>query len=304
MNGTDATVVVGVSEEDLGAALELAAEEAVRAGAALHLVHAVHVVPTAVEVLTMLSTLEEDGRAMLDAAAVRAEEIVRGAVPVTTALVRSAPVPALVEAAHDARLVVLAHRHLSRVARLVDRRVTSAVAARSRVPVVAVPHGWSRSGGPPVVVVGVDVPDRSEEVLRAGIAEAHARRAALRFVHTLAVPSAYEDLLVDSGEVRRWADRARAEVSAAIDRLGDDSVATRAEVVVRSGRAAEVLVEESARADLLVVGRHDPLVPVGSHLGPVARAVLREAACPVLLATPHHAGHRSGQLSASGRGAF
>ena len=27
-------------------------------------------------------------------------------------------------------------------------------------------------------------------------------------------------------------------------------------------------------------------VPIGSHIGPVARAVLREATCPVLLATP------------------
>ena len=50
--------------------------------------------------------------------------------------------------------------------------------------------------------------------------------------------------------------------------------------------AAEVLVESSADAQLLVIGRHDPLVPIGSHIGPVARAVLREATCPVLLATP------------------
>ena len=303
MNGTDAAVVVGVGTEDMGAALELAADEAVRAGCGLHLVHAVHVVPTAVEVLTMLPTLEEHGRDLLRAAASRAEELVQGAVPVTTSLERSAPVPALVGAGRGARMVVLSHRHLSRVARLVDRSVTSAVAARSRVPVVAVPQGWQRSGSP-MVVVGVDVPDRSEEVLRAGIAEAHARGAALRFVHTITVPGAYEDVLVTSGEVRRWADRARAEVSAAIDRLGDESVATQAEVVVRSGRAAEVLVEESARADLLVIGRHDPLVPVGSHLGPVARSVLREAGCPVLLAAPHHAHRPSGQLSASGRGAF
>jgi nucleotide-binding universal stress UspA family protein len=47
-----------------------------------------------------------------------------------------------------------------------------------------------------------------------------------------------------------------------------------------------VLVECSADAELLVIGRHDPLVPIGSHIGPVARAVLREATCPVLLATP------------------
>jgi nucleotide-binding universal stress UspA family protein len=58
------------------------------------------------------------------------------------------------------------------------------------------------------------------------------------------------------------------------------------DVQVVHGRAAEALVEASADAELLVIGRHDPLVPIGSHVGPVARAVLREATCPVLLASP------------------
>jgi hypothetical protein len=60
------------------------------------------------------------------------------------------------------------------------------------------------------------------------------------------------------------------------------------EVVVEAshGLAAEVLLEVGRTAELLVVGRHDPLVPVGSHIGPVARAVLQDATCPVLLANP------------------
>jgi len=41
----------------------------------------------------------------------------------------------------------------------------------------------------------------------------------------------------------------------------------------------------------VVVGRHDPLVPSGSHLGPVARTLLRAARCPVLLVAPSPA-HR------------
>ena len=36
----------------------------------------------------------------------------------------------------------------------------------------------------------------------------------------------------------------------------------------------------------MVVGRHDTVMPVGSHMGPVARAVLSASACPVLLADP------------------
>ena len=60
-----------------------------------------------------------------------------------------------------------------------------------------------------------------------------------------------------------------------------------AEVVVHPGRAVEAILDAAQGADLLVIGRHDPLVPYGSHIGPVARAVLREATCPVLLASPH-----------------
>lgn len=303
MNRTDAKVVVGVGAEDMHEALAVAAGEAVRAGCGLHLVRAVHVMGAVPEALSVLPDVEDWGRELLEAAVAQAEELVAGAVPVTHALVHGAPVPVLLEAGADARMVVLAHRHLSRAARLVDRSVANAVGAHLAVPVVAVPCGWERIG-PPTVVVGVDVPDRAEEVLRTAIAEAHARGATLRVAHAFSVPGAYEDLLVASGEVRRWAERSRAEVCAALDLLGDESVATEAEVVVRSGRAAEVLVEESARADLLVIGRHDPLVPIGSHLGPVARAVLREASCPVLLTTPHHARHRTERLSVSGRGGF
>ena len=52
------------------------------------------------------------------------------------------------------------------------------------------------------------------------------------------------------------------------------------------GRAPDVLVDESERARLLVVGRHDPVLPLGSHLGPITRTVLDHAACPVLVVDP------------------
>jgi hypothetical protein len=35
-----------------------------------------------------------------------------------------------------------------------------------------------------------------------------------------------------------------------------------------------------------VVARRDPLVPFGSHLGPIVRQVLREAECPVMVVEP------------------
>jgi nucleotide-binding universal stress UspA family protein len=78
-------------------------------------------------------------------------------------------------------------------------------------------------------------------------------------------------------------------------------VAIDAEVVVHPGRAVEAILAAAEGADLLVIGRHDPLVPYGSHIGPVARAVLREATCPVLLASPEASHLKARSAGISGR---
>jgi nucleotide-binding universal stress UspA family protein len=276
-------IVVGVGPEEVDSALAFAAGEALRVGCGLHLVHAVQVMPAAL--LTDVD-VEKWGSEVLGLAVKRADDLVEGKVPVTYKLVPGEPVPVLVEAGRSARMVVLEHRHLSRLARVVNRTVAGGVAAHLRVPVLAVPSGWKRSEGSPVVVAGVDVAERSAEVLSTAVAEARARGASLRIVHSWGLPVAHEGILIDAGEQRRWSDVSRAEVRAALDELGDESVAIDADVLVHPGRAIEALLEASRDAELLVIGRHDPLVPIGSHIGPVARAVLREATCPVLLASP------------------
>ena len=279
-------IVVAIGPGEMESALEWAAAEAVRAGCGLHLVHAVPVVPIRPEtVLVPPVDVEAWGRELLARAAKRAADLVGGAVPVTHEIRRGAPVQVLVDAGRTARMVVLEHRRLSRLERVVNRTVAGGVAAHLRVPVVAVPSGWEAPGGG-VVVAGVDVPERSEEVLSAAAAEARARGASLRIVHAWALTVHYDAMVMEVEERRRWTDRSRAEVRAALDDLGDETVALEAEVVVHAGRAVEAILDASQGAQLLVIGRHDPLVPIGSHIGPVARAVLREATCPVLLASP------------------
>lgn len=298
-------VVVGVGTTEVESALTYAAEEAVRAGCGLHLVHAVHLMPNGPRgALVPQADLDARGQETLDRAVKIAGELVAGRVPVTHELSHGTPVHVLTEAASAARTVVLEHRHLSRVARVVNRTVAGGVAAHVRIPVVAVPSGWTKPAGTPVVVAGVDVPERSAEVLSAAVAEAHARGATLTVVHSWALPVHYEGVPLEPDEHARWTDRSKAEVRAALDALGDESVAIDAEVVVHPGRAVEAILDAAQGADLLVIGRHDPLVPHGSHIGPVARAVLREATCPVLLASPHHTHHRVEKTSASGRGGF
>jgi nucleotide-binding universal stress UspA family protein len=279
-------IVVGVGPDEVESALAFAADEAVRAGCGLHLVHAVSLVPPGPDqVLLPAIDLEAWGAERLAEVVKLADDLVQGAVPVTHEVRHGTPVGALVDVGRTARMVVLEHRHLSRLSRIVNRTVAGGVAAHLRVPVVAVPSGWHEDQRRGVVVAGIDVPERSQEVLRAALAEAHARGARLRAVHSWSLPGPYEEAMAGD-EVRRWSDRSRAEVRAAIDALGDLSAAMDTDVQVVHGRAAEALVAASADAELLVIGRHDPLVPIGSHVGPVARAVLREATCPVLLASP------------------
>ena len=70
-------------------------------------------------------------------------------------------------------------------------------------------------------------------------------------------------------------------------RTSQDMFGTSIFAFVRHARHKRLLQD----AELVVVGRHDPRTPLGSHLGPVARAVLAGAGCPVLLANPRP-GHR------------
>lgn len=284
-------VVVAVGHDPIDVALAFAADEAVRAGCGLHLIHVVHLHAHGAEAALVGEVdLERAGRQALNAALERAHDLVES-MPVTAELRIGRVVPTIVDMAKEARLIVLERRDLSTMMRVVTRSVSSSVAARARVPVVSVPSHWSPTrshGGSPSVTVGVDVPERAEQVLRAAAAEAKSRGAVLRVLHTWSLPSAYDDIVFSRTETQEWADRATAEIQIAIDALGEDVAGVPVQIEIRHAHAADALIEAARKTELLVIGRHDPLLPIGSHLGPIARAVLREADSPVLLVDPRH----------------
>lgn len=288
-------VVVAVgTDEDIDAALEYAADEAERAGCGVHLVHVVHVVPTGPDQMLLdYQQVDRLGSATLHGALERAEDLIQGRVPLTSELIHGSAVPAIVDCSADARLVVLQRRDLSRMLRIVTTSVSSGVAARAHGPVVSVPSGWKPSETQaPLVTVGIDVPERGHAVLRAALEAAQARGATLRIVHRWWFPNAYDDLIMSRVEDETWSSRARAEIEAVLAPLREEFADVSVEIDVRHGRPADALIEASRHSLLVVVGRHDPIVPLGSHLGPVARAVLRESASPVLLAQPAGHAHR------------
>lgn len=278
-------VVVAVGYDPAVSALAYGAAEAERLGCGLHIVHVVHIVPSGPEmVLVDVTDVERIGRETLAEALGCARSLVGDGVPVTGQLAHGAPVPAIVAAVPDARVIVLQRRVLSRIARVVTRSVSNGVAARAHVPVVSVRAGWSplEGGVERVVTVGVEDPQRGVPILEAAVAAARSRGAALHVLHTWSYPTAYDDVMREADH--EWADRARLEVQAALDVVGTDGI--KVVIEARHGLAADALVEASRTSELVVVGRHDPLIPFGSHLGPVSRAVLHEAECPVLLTDP------------------
>ena len=187
-------------------------------------------------------------------------------------------------------MVVLEHRDLSSARRLVTRSVAGGVAAHARVPVVAVPAGYAApvaGAGPAPVTVGVDVPAESEQLLRAAGLAARDRGAPLHVLHTWSFPSAYDDLVMSRTEEEQWLARTESEITAVLDGLADEIGDVPVRIDARHARAGEALVDASRTSQLVVVGRHDPVMPVGSHVGPVARSLLHASACPVLLVDSH-----------------
>jgi nucleotide-binding universal stress UspA family protein len=286
------SVVVAVGPEPGEAALAFAAEEARSAGCGLHLVHVVQMVAQGPDTVLISPTdVQSLSRALMATAVERAEDLVGPGVQVTSEIMMGGVVRSLVDVARRrACMVVFQHRELSRARRVVTRSVSSGVAAHTRVPVVSVPSDW-RPGETGSVTVGVDVAERAEHVLRAALHTARTRGATVRVLHTWSLPGGYDDIPIGPTEREERSRRARNEIQALLDGLGEELAGVPVEIEARQGHAADDLVAASRTTDLVVVGRHDPLVPIGSHLGPVARAVLREAHCPVLLAEPRP-GHR------------
>lgn len=135
------------------------------------------------------------------------------------------------------------------------------------------PEGWSFSAPQgagamtpmrPVVVVGVDGSLGSDAAIR------WARSAALNSGWSLRLVAAYSDETT----------RNRLQRSLKLVQKHDADPVT--EIVVRKGHPVDILVEQSAGAEMLVVGRHGTASLVHSAMGGVGDSCARLADCPVV----------------------
>lgn len=275
-------IIVGVDGSVTSrAAVEWAANDALRLRVPLRIVHAVDRAWYQVgkfPIDNLPDTLLRDGRRILREAQALVHER-QPAVEVTTQDVEGAPAVVLGEQAKDATEIVVGSRGLGGFAGALLGSVSMHVAGHARCPVVVV-RGERRSVPHGEVVVGVDDSPECEPALAYGFEQAKLRGSTLRVVHAWQLPvHAYApEAVYDMDEIRATQHQVVRDRLAA---LGKNYRQVPVIEDVPNGHPVEALTEASKRAELLVVGSHGRGALGSVVLGSVSRGVLHHAACPV-----------------------
>jgi nucleotide-binding universal stress UspA family protein len=290
MNPSTPPVIVAVGVDGAPAAIEYAAREALLADAPLHLIHVLRLPAVEAYAGVYDGVIEEADTAMAEAVE-RARTVTDNCIRITAERIDDgALINHLVHRANHGRLVVLQHRRLSRARRLVTGSTVNSVAARTSV---SVPEGWTMSDQAPCVTVGVQDGQEAPALLRAAFEEAKLRGARVAAIHTWWLDTDWEPANLDQAYRVDRDTTTRRELMPILDSIHREFPEVDASLEVWNAPPGDALLDASRDAELLVLGRRHHLLPLGSHLGPVARSILAHADCPVYL-TPeaHHAAHR------------
>lgn len=280
-------VVVGYDgSAQARAAVQWAAQEAVRRAASLHVAYAAdYPGPVAP------SWLPEE--AVRSAASVAAEgaEHARAAAPgleVTRSTSIGSPAGVLVDESRRASLLVVGTRGHGELLGALLGSVAFAVSAHAPCPVVVVRGDATARPGPDApVVVGVDGSAEADQALR------FAADTAADTGAPLVVTAAWRPPAGEVWEAAAWTTRVSENLGDAAERAARDmtvraeaaaldahpGLAVRREVV--PGPAGRVLADLSAGAGLVVVGARGRGGFAGLLLGSVSHAVIHGATCPV-----------------------
>ena len=308
MGTTTTRIVVGVNDDDPAschAALALVAARARRAPVTVRLVHGLdtEMYPGlhAAERRTVAYRLLRHAERYLSLS-------LSGPVRCEAVLSARSGIEALVTESEHADLVVVQRRDLSGPKRLASISATSAVAAQASCPVVVVRavHRTTESWGR--VLVGVDARSHATAAVAAAFDEASGRAAELVALHAWgddSEPQPYHGSLPSGlAELESY----RRQAADLLRRAVAAEAAAHPEVDVHPyavpGAAAANLVRESRRADLVVVARHGTPHLASLGLGRVARTLLTESECPVLVTATHRDTDKTPEENIPGRAAL
>jgi nucleotide-binding universal stress UspA family protein len=279
-------VVAGVDgSDDSLTALRWAADEARRRSAPLWVVHAVDLVPPE------YFNLEDPGRVaaqrhtaeeVLEAAVRQAGELA-GDVEVRPVLETGAATLVLLKQSALADLVVLGSRGRGGFTGLLLGSTSLQVAMHAPCPVVVIRTAADVAPGPSAgrIVVGADGSPHSELALGFAFEQAQERSAGVTAVRAWLSPSVYVNATpADQRKQAEQVEQAALTESLAPWRQQYPGVDV-LERAVFSEPIAKMLIDESAGAELLVVGSHGRGGFGGLVLGSVSHAALHHAHCPV-----------------------
>lgn len=285
-------VAVGVDGSDQGyAAVRYAASEAGRLGVRLDVVH---VLPGNLPAASIMMTVVPDGSfqsygaEILERARATALETV-GTLEVETHLRLGGRVQQLLGFAKHARLVVLGSRSPSGLDRIWTGGTVTGVASQAACPVVVVPADCEPGKGHGRIVVGFKSPAHAADLFDAAFGLADEFDAELVVLHAWRLQGVYDDIIADRVEVEQWEREQTELIEKELVDYRDAFPDVPVRVQVRHEDPAHALVRASRGADRLLIMRpaHGGLV---HHLGRTARAVLREARCPVEVLAPVRVG--------------
>ncbi len=275
-------VVVGVdgSEESLLAA-EWAALEARRHSSPLLIVSAPDVMPRMhayhASPAEIAAALRGISARALAAAITRSEEVAPG-LPVDTRLLSGSPAVAVAESGSEASMLVVGARGAGGFAAMMLGSVSRYVAAWAPCPVAVVREETTAVHRE--IAVGIRDPEDSAGTLAFAFEEAALRGADLVAVHTWYWLPSQAGALRPADPERIAAEAARHLAAALEDWHGKyPDVRVRQDII--RGHPGRVLASYSARADLVVLGRHGHPARPGPGIGSIQHAVLDHAHGPV-----------------------
>ncbi len=287
-------IVVGADGTDAGLrAVRCATQEAQRRGLGLRIVHVTPgYTPTgpALPVIPDGSLRSYGLQILRDAAAQVAEEAPQ--LPVDTVLVTAGRIPGLVTNSTDAAMLFIGNARHSLGERVWTGNTITGVVARAHCPVVVVPLDWSPEKKHGRIVAGFKTTRHATELLEAAVDLATQGPGEPREVvvlHAWKLASGYDDIVANRVAVEEWASSQTQFIEPFVQRVRarHPEVPIRIEIV--HDQPANALVKASRTSDHLVLVRPD-LGRIFHHLGHVARAVVREAHCPVEVMLPVPAG--------------
>jgi nucleotide-binding universal stress UspA family protein len=288
MTGMSRPVVVGVDgSASASDAVRWAAEEAARRGTSLVITHSCMVIPVhaphvAASSEAYANAAFDHGRVLLAEATTVAKETAPELV-VSAELTSGGAAEQLVGRSASAQLVVLGSRGLGGFTGLLVGSVAVAVTTHAHCPTIVVRDSSPGTASDAPVVVGLDGSPSSEAALAFAFETAALRGAAVHAVRT------WWDITAETAWQRGLTATNLASIEAAEQRLLAEQLATCAtkypDVPVHQtltrDRPAHTLVEQSARAQLVVVGTRGRGGFRGLLLGSTSQALIHHARCPV-----------------------